>query len=475
MNRIADLGFIVGIAGVFATFHTLNFAQVFQLAPNFANAMVTIIPGHSFSLITVIGLCIFIGAMGKSAQMPLHVWLPDSMEGPTPISALIHAATMVTAGVYLIARLSPLYEFSPTALSVILIVGSTTALFMGLLGIVQWDIKRVIAYSTLSQLGYMMAGAGASAYSASIFHLFTHACFKALLFLAAGAVIIALHHEQDMRKMGGLAKKMPLTYATFLCGVLALVAFPGTSGFYSKDSIIDAVQHASLFGSSYAYYCLLIGVFVTALYIFRCFFMVFHGNDRDQHLSISKIFSTMGFPLVILAIPSIILGYFLVKPLLVATPSLFGNSIVVFAAHNSLADFAQHFQSAWSMAAHAAFTPAFWLMLAGMFTAWLSYILLPGIPSLSAQKLRPLYSALVNNFGFDRLYDVVFVKGTQALAKFLFNRIDVDVIDHHMVDGSGRMIERLAQWSRKLQSGYLYQYVFVMILGLFALLIWQLG
>jgi NADH-quinone oxidoreductase subunit L len=464
VNRVADFLFLVGIAGVFAYTHSLDFSQAFIAAPSLAQTSITLF-GHQASLLTVLCLLIFCGAMGKSAQVPLHVWLPESMEGPTPISALIHAATMVTAGIYLVARLSPMYQLSPTALSVVMIIGATSALFMGILGLVQTDIKRVVAYSTLSQLGYMMAGAGASAYAASIFHLFTHACFKALLFLAAGSVIIALHHEQDMRKMGALAKKLPITYITFLCGALALIALPPTSGFYSKDSIIDAVQQLNAVGSSYTYWCLTLGVFITALYTFRCFFLVFHTPTRVDNLAhVHETSSTMWIPLIILAIPSLALGYFLFKPLMIDSPSWFGTTIIT--NHAAI-------QTATAMAIDSLSHLPFWLMLAGVLTAWLCYVRFPTLPTWFATRLSLLYVILVDKYGFDRLNDFVFVKGTRKLSKFFFAIIDVKVIDEGAVNGSGKLIAYLSQWARKLQSGYLYQYVFIMILGLLVLLFWQ--
>jgi NADH-quinone oxidoreductase subunit L len=381
---------------------------------------------------------------------------------------------MVTAGVYLVARLSPLYEYSATALSVILIIGATSALFMGILGVVQNDIKRVVAYSTLSQLGYMMAGAGASAFSASLFHLFTHACFKALLFLAAGSVIIALHHEQDIRKMGGLAKKMPITYITFLCGALALIALPPTSGFYSKDTIIQAVLHTSLTGASYAYACLTLGVFFTALYTFRCFFLVFHTPCRTENTtSIHETSAIIWIPLILLALPSLGLGYLTIQPLL-GTPSWFGNSLFVLAKNNSLALVMQHFESASTMVLESLKSAPFWLMLAGVLTAWIGYVRAPKLPALLAEKLHWLYTLLIHKYGFDAFNQIVFVKGSRIMANFFFNIMDVKFIDEFLVNGSGKAIQQLSKFAQKLQSGYLYQYVFVMILGLLALLIWQI-
>jgi NADH-quinone oxidoreductase subunit L len=444
------------------------------MAPHLAQIQISLIPGHPWSLTTLLCLLIFVGAMGKSAQPPLHVWLPESMEGPTPISALIHAATMVTAGVYLMARLSPLYQFSPTALSFILIIGSTSALFMGLIAIVQNDIKRVVAYSTLSQLGYMMAGAGASAYSASIFHLFTHACFKALLFLCAGSVIVALHEQRDMRKMGGLAKKMPITYCTFLCGALALIALPFTSGFYSKDSIIDAIHHSQLFGAQYAYLCLLIGVFVTALYIFRCFFLVFHTNSRAEHPeSIHETSSVMTIPLMLLAIPSLMLGYFVIKPLLINNPSWFAETLTVFQTHDSLLTLRNGFHGAAHMALESFASLPFWFMLGGILAAVVGYLIRPNWPNVCAIKMRWLYFILINKYGFDAFNHLVFVRGIQKLSDFFYKRIDEQVLDHTCSNGSAAVIKRLSEWARKLQSGLLNQYVLIMIIGLLFLLFWQ--
>lgn len=474
VNRVADFGFLLGIAGFFGYCHTLDLNQIFLMAPHLAQMQITFIPHHPCSLITVLCLLIFIGAMGKSAQPPLHVWLPDSMEGPTPISALIHAATMVTAGIYLMARLSPIYQFSDVALSTILIIGSTAALFMGLVGVVQTDIKRVVAYSTLSQLGYMMAGAGASAYSASIFHLFTHACFKALLFLCAGSVIVALHEERDMRKMGGLAKKMPITYLTFLCGAVALIALPFTSGFYSKDSIIDGIQHCQLFGSYYAYLCLLIGVFVTALYIFRCFFLVFHTDCRAEHPEhIHESVKTMTLPLIALAIPSLILGFFLIEPLLIHNPSWFAQTLTVFQAHDVLLNMRNSFHSATNMALESLLHSTFWIMLAGVATAAIGYLLRPNWPAICAEKMRWLYFILINKYGFDAFNQIVFVRGIQKLSNFFYQRIDDELLDQTCVDGSYKIIHRLSQWAQKLQSGLLNQYVLVIVMGLLFLLFWQ--
>src|SRR5690606_25634833 len=319
VNRIGDIGFLLGIGLVLAYAGSLDYAEVFAQAPQLASIEIDLFEGRFWSLMAVVCIVLFGGAMGKSAQVPLHVWLPDSMEGPTPISALIHAATMVTAGIFMVARMSPLFEYSQTALTVVLVIGAITALFMGVLGIVQQDIKRIVAYSTLSQLGYMTTALGASAYAAGIFHLATHAFFKALLFLAAGSVIIAMHHEQDIRRMGGLKRYLPVTYWTALIGSLALIGFPGFAGFFSKDAVIEAVHHAELPGAGYAYACVLAGVFITALYSFRMFFLVFHGPERfDAHTRshLHEPPAVVTGPLVLLAIPSVIAGWLGMEALL---------------------------------------------------------------------------------------------------------------------------------------------------------------
>ncbi len=472
INRVSDCAFFLGIAAVYTYFHSVDFAVVFAHLNEIAPLTLSIFPNQPWSVITIIGILLFIGAMGKSAQVPLHVWLPESMEGPTPISALIHAATMVTAGIYLIARLSPLYEYSPTALTFILIIGSTQALFMGLLGIVQWDIKRVIAYSTLSQLGYMVAGLGASAFSASLFHLFTHACFKALLFLAAGAIIIAMHHEQDMRKMGGLARKMPITYLCFLIGALTLAAIPPTAGFFSKDSILDAVAQTTLPGAHYAYACLLLGVFVTALYIFRAFFLVFHGKPATRQAT-HEVSSVMWWPLIALAIPSLIIGVLCIKPLLIEPNGWLGQSLLVFGPYNSLNELITHFPGIWPMVFNALTSLPFWLGISGIVVAWLSYVIYPSIPAKCAKISMGLYQSLVHEYGFNAFNNLIFVRGSIKMSQFFASDIDGKVIDSFMVNGSGRLINRLSNLACKLQSGYLYQYALVMILSLFAFIVWQ--
>ena len=472
LNRIADFGFILGIAGILNYYHTLDFYQIFNLTPNLLSTSVTLIPHHPWQILTVITALIFIGAMGKSAQPPLHVWLPESMEGPTPISALIHAATMVTAGIYLMARLSPLYQYAPATLNFILIIGSSAALFLGLLAIVQNDIKRIVAYSTLSQLGYMMAAAGASAYSASLFHLFTHACFKALLFLGAGSVILALHHEQDIRKMGGLYKKMPLTYLTFIIGSIALIALPFTSGFYSKDSIIAAVHYSHSFASYYAYFCLLAGTFVTAFYTFRCLFLVFHGNPKHMD-SATENSMIITVPLIILAVPSLILGYFLIQNLLIDTPSWFGNSLFVFPNQDSELILRNEFHSAFNMALSAFLQAPFLLSISGILLASVSYLFCPSWPKFFSQKFRFLYLILIHKYGFDAFNHLIFVRGTLKISKFFGQKIDDQLLDNYTVNGTGKLVRFLARCSQKLQSGFLNQYLLIMIIGLLLLLVWQ--
>lgn len=476
VNRIGDFGFILGTASIITYFGALDYLTVFKMAPSIQGEFMQVFPHVQWSVITVICLLLFIGAMGKSAQLPLHVWLPESMEGPTPISALIHAATMVTAGIYMVARLSPLFELSSIALSVVLVVGATGALFLGMLALVQNDIKRVIAYSTMSQLGYMMAANGVSAFSASIFHLITHACFKALLFLAAGSVIMALHHEQDMRKMGNLKKYMPITYMTFLIGALALAAIPPFSGFYSKEAIIDVVHQADISGAQYAYLCLLFGTFVTALYIFRAFFMVFHGKLRlDSKLQshIHESSSVITIPLILLTIPSMLLGALLVQPMLYNTLPMLGKSVLVLPEYDFLFVVASHnegpFYSVLTAFAHL----PLWFSLAGIYIAWICYVKVPKLPTLLAIQGRGLYSILVKKYGFDAFNEWFFVKGAKKLSQFFFQVTDVKLIDHLLVDGSGQGISRISMWMRKLQSGYLYHYVFVMVLGLLLFLVWM--
>jgi len=478
VNRVGDFGFLLGIAAILTYFGGLDYSLIFAKAPALTNTHIQIIPGLNWSVLTVICLLLFIGAMGKSAQIPLHVWLPESMEGPTPISALIHAATMVTAGIFMVARMSPLFELSPIALSTILIIGATGALFLGLLALVQTDIKRVVAYSTLSQLGYMMAALGASAYAAGIFHLATHACFKALLFLAAGSVIIAMHHEQDMRQMGGLRKFMPITYITFLLGALSLSAIPPFAGFYSKDVVIEAVSEAQLPGATYAYVCVLLGSFVTALYSFRALFLTFHGKPRmdaakQEHLHESPW--TVCLPLIILAIPSLVLGFILIEPLVFSNPSLLEGSLVVSPEHATLEKLATHFTGAWSMALAAVQHGPFWFAVAGIFTAWFCYSYRPNLPAALAQRAKFIYTILCNKYGFDAFNQLVFVKGSIKLATKLYQIADVKFIDGLFVNGSGRLINHLSETARKMQSGNLFWYAFVMVLGLLGFLTWSLA
>jgi len=477
VNRVGDFGFILGIAAVVMFTGSLDYAEVFASADSVAAQNIELISGTPWNAMTVVCILLFIGAMGKSAQAPLHVWLPDSMEGPTPISALIHAATMVTAGIFMVARMSPLFELSETALAVVIIIGSITAFFMGLLGIVQNDIKRVIAYSTLSQLGYMTVALGASAYGAAIFHLMTHAFFKALLFLAAGSVIIALHHEQDIRKMGGLRKYMPITYWTALIGSLALIGFPGTSGFFSKDLLIAAVKdsHWQGQGAVYwiAYLSVLLGVFVTALYTFRMFFLVFHGEERmnaeaKSHIQESPLVVTV--PLVMLAIPSAIAGWLTVKDVLF--DNYFGNAIVVRSAHDVLAHQGESFHGSLALFLHSVQTPVFWLAAAGAFSAWFLYLKRPDVPEAIRNKVSGLYELLDRKYYFDDLYIKGFAAGGRAAGKFLWEKGDQALIDGVLVNGTANSIGRLAGVMRQIQTGYLYTYAFAMIIGLTMLLSW---
>ena len=477
VNRVGDFGFILGIAAVVMFTGSLDYAEVFASADSVAAQNIELISGTPWNAMTVVCILLFIGAMGKSAQAPLHVWLPDSMEGPTPISALIHAATMVTAGIFMVARMSPLFELSETALAVVIIIGSITAFFMGLLGIVQNDIKRVIAYSTLSQLGYMTVALGASAYGAAIFHLMTHAFFKALLFLAAGSVIIALHHEQDIRKMGGLRKYMPITYWTALIGSLALIGFPGTSGFFSKDLLIAAVKdsHWQGQGAVYwiAYLSVLLGVFVTALYTFRMFFLVFHGEERmnaeaKSHIQESPLVVTV--PLVMLAIPSAIAGWLTVKDVLF--DNYFGNAIVVRSAHDVLAHQGESFHGSLALFLHSVQTPVFWLAAAGAFSAWFLYLKRPDVPETIRNKVSGLYELLDRKYYFDDLYIKGFAAGGRAAGKFLWEKGDQALIDGVLVNGTANSIGRLAGVMRQIQTGYLYTYAFAMIIGLTMLLSW---
>ncbi len=474
VNRAGDFGFLLGMAAILDYTGSLDYSTVFTKIASLAHTTLAIFPHHPWSIITIICVLLFIGAMGKSAQIPLHVWLPESMEGPTPISALIHAATMVTAGVFMVARMSPIFELSPTALSLVMIIGSTGALLLGLLAFVEFDIKRVIAYSTMSQLGYMMAANGASAFNAGIYHLMTHACFKALLFLAAGSVIIAMHHEQDLRKMGNLKKYLPVTYITFLIGALALSAVPPTAGFFSKDTVIEAVHHSTLFGAEYSYIMLLIGAFVTAYYIFRAFFMAFHTKEKmDDHTrSHLKEHWVMLVPLILLAIPSLLLGLFITKQMLYDTPGFLGGGITVLPKYNVLAQMSAEFHGVWPMVVHAVYTLPFWFSIIGILSAWFTVTIMPKIGAVLEKRLSWLHRILVAQYGFDLLNNWVFVKGGRILSNFFYRVGDLKVIDSGMVDGSGRSVARVSSMLRKLQSGYLFHYVFVMIIGLLGFLIW---
>jgi NADH-quinone oxidoreductase subunit L len=484
VNRVGDFGFVLGIALVLMYFGTLDYTTVFRSAPTLAANTIEIVPGATWSLMTVICLLLFIGAMGKSAQFPLHVWLPDSMEGPTPISALIHAATMVTAGIFMVARMSPLYELSETALAVVMVIGAITALFMALVAIVQNDIKRVVAYSTLSQLGYMTVALGASAYAAGIFHLVTHAFFKALLFLGAGSVIIAMHHQQDMREMGGLRKYMPVTYWTLLIGAIASAGIPGFSGFFSKDAIIEAVHLSRTPGAGFAYFCVLTTVFVTALYTFRLVFMTFHGPERFRgqggHGHGGRTPADHGHthaphespwvvtaPLVLLAIPSICAGW-VIGPVLFG--GYFGGAIVTAPAHDVLAQMARDFHGVTAMMAHALGTAPFWLAIAGVATAAYLYLLRPELTDVIQRKVGLLYTVLERKYGFDEAYQWLFGDGAVRFGNGLWKGGDMAVIDGVFVDGSARAVGWIALIVRTLQSGFIYHYAFAMIVGILVLL-----
>ncbi len=473
-NRIGDIGFILGIAIVLLIFGSLNYHDIFRQVPAMVSKVIEIAPNYSVSAITAISLLLFIGAMAKSAQVPLHVWLPESMEGPTPISALIHAATMVTAGIYMVARMSPMFEYSPQILSLILIIGGTTAFFTGLLAVVQNDIKRVIAYSTLSQLGYMAVALGASAYDAAIFHLVTHAFFKALLFLAAGSVIIAMHHEQDMRKMGGLARYLPITYMTFVIGTLALCAIPPFAGFYSKDTIIEAVGLSQMPGAGYAYWCVLLGAFVTPLYSFRALFMTFHTTPRMDEETKSHIHEAswvVWVPLVLLAIPSVVAGQMLIYRMLYAHPSLLGDSIFVLPAHDVMSHHAEEFPGSVMMALEAGLSPTLWLSLAGIATAWLFTAYRPGLSTWFTQRFSLLYSILLRKYGFDDFNQLVLVRGTRETGTVFYDVSDVKMIDG-TVNGSGTMVRWFAKVVRTVQTGYLYHYALAMVIGMTAFLVY---
>jgi NADH-quinone oxidoreductase subunit L len=504
VNRVGDFGFLLGIALVLMVFGSLNYADVFANVASHANDLAPI-AGMHVNLITAICILLFIGAMGKSAQFPLHVWLPDSMEGPTPISALIHAATMVTAGIFMVARMSPMFEFSETALSFVMIIGAITALFMGFLGIIQNDIKRVIAYSTLSQLGYMTVALGASAYSAAIFHLMTHAFFKALLFLAAGSVIIAMHHDQDIRNMGGLRKYMPTTWITSLIGSLALIGTPFFSGFYSKDSIIEAVEYSHLPGHTIAYIAVVAGVFVTAFYSFRMYFLVFHGEERfgkahaphhpgahdDRHAKETAHPSAdtgqaehhglapgqkphesrwvVTLPLVLLAIPSVVIGYFAIEPMLFG--GYFKDAIYVSAEHGKvLHEMREEFHGALGMAARSLLSLPFLLALAGVAMSWFFYMKRPDIPAAIQKRFQWIYTVLDNKYYFDRFNDWFFAGGARGASLFLAKFGDKFLIDGLLVNGTAGMVGKISGIVRRFQTGYIYHYAFTMITGVFVLL-----
>ena len=471
VNRVGDFGFLLGIAAVLMYFSSLDYVDVFARAGAMSDATVTIIGDTEWSLMTLICILLFIGAMGKSAQVPLHVWLPDSMEGPTPISALIHAATMVTAGIFMVARMSPLFELSQTALSFVLVVGAITAFFMGLLGLVQNDIKRVIAYSTLSQLGYMTVALGASAYSAAIFHLMTHAFFKALLFLAAGSVIIGMHHEQDMRRMGGLRRYMPITWITCLVGSFALIGFPGTAGFFSKDAIIEAVHASQTPGATLGYLACLVGVFITALYSFRLVFLVFHGEPRmDEHTRehVHETPAVVWGPLVALAIPSLVIGAIGIGPMLFG--DYFGTSIFVDPDRDVLGHMAGDFHGVAGFIWHGMLQPPFWLAMAGVAVAWYFYLRRPDLPHRIAERSGVLYNILVNKYGVDTFNDWFFAGGARGTGRVFWQVGDVALIDGLVVNGSAKMVGWWSGVIRRVQSGYLYHYAFAMIIGLLALL-----
>jgi NADH-quinone oxidoreductase subunit L len=481
VNRVGDFGFLLGIALIAAYAGTLDYAEVFAKRNELATLTETV---TGWPVITAICICLFIGAMGKSAQVPLHVWLPDSMEGPTPISALIHAATMVTAGIFMVTRMSPLFELSDTALSFVLVIGAITALFMGFLGIIQNDIKRVVAYSTLSQLGYMTVALGVSAYPIAVFHLMTHAFFKALLFLGAGSVIIGCHHNQDIRYMGGLRKYMPITWITSLLGSLALIGFPFLSGFYSKDSIIEAVQASHLWGSGFAYFAVVAGVFVTAFYSFRMYFLVFHGKERydqvphDEHHHDDHGHGggkphespwVVTLPLILLAIPSVVIGYFTIQPMLFG--DWFGSSILIDAVkHPSMSHLAEEFHGAFAMALHGLTSLPFFLAMSGVALSWFFYLKRPDIPAAIQKALMPLYTLLDNKYYFDKFNEVVFAGGARVLGRGLWKGGDQMLIDGFMVNGSAHVVGWFAGLVRRLQTGHIYQYAFGMIFGVAAFL-----
>ena len=484
VNRVGDFGFILGIGLIAAYAGTLNYGEAFAKADDLAKLT---LPGTGWMLVTVICICLFIGAMGKSAQFPLHVWLPDSMEGPTPISALIHAATMVTAGIFMVARMSPLFELSDTALSFVIIIGAITALFMGFLGIIQNDIKRVVAYSTLSQLGYMTVALGASAYSVAVFHLMTHAFFKALLFLAAGSVILGMHHKQDIRWMGGLRKYMPITWITFLLGSLALIGTPLFSGFYSKDSIIEAVRESHLPGAGFAYFAVLAGVFVTAFYSFRLYFLVFHGKERfdqdpdahhgvhdghahhDEHQKPHESSWVVTVPLILLAIPSVVIGFMTIQPMLFG--EFFKDSISVnLDLHPAMEEIAKLFHGPAEMALHGLTAAPFWLALAGVALSWYMYMVNPALPTAIKRRATPLYTLLENKYYLDWFNENALARGARMLGAMLWKVGDQKIIDGVFVNGSWKLVAWISGKVRRLQSGFIYHYAFGMIIGVFVLM-----
>ena len=498
VNRIGDFGFVLGIALVVAYFGSLDYAEVFKAAPALQAKTINLLGAAEWSLLTVVCICLFIGAMGKSAQFPLHVWLPDSMEGPTPISALIHAATMVTAGIFMVARMSPLFEMSETALSFVLVIGAITAFFMGLLGIVQNDIKRVIAYSTLSQLGYMTVALGASAYSVAVFHLMTHAFFKALLFLGAGSVIIGMHHNQDIRHMGGLRKYMPITSITFLVGTLSLVGTPFFSGFYSKESIIEAVKNANIAGAGIAYVAVLSGVFVTALYSFRVYFLVFHGKERFGRHALPHDAATVAtqghdahaqgahdhahdhaphespavvtIPLIFLAVPSVLIGLVTIGPMLFG--GFFDDAIKVDPVHPAMAVLAEHWHGWLAMGLHGFLLAPFWLLVAGAAVAWYFYLVNPAIPAALRRRFSGLYALLDNKYYLDAFNEKFFAGGGRLIGTGLWKRGDQSLIDGLAIHGSARLVGWTARVFKTLQTGFLNHYAIAMIVGVAVCMAW---
>ena len=485
VNRVGDFGFILGIGLIAAFAGTLNYTEAFAKTADLAALN---LPGTEWMLVTVICICLFIGAMGKSAQFPLHVWLPDSMEGPTPISALIHAATMVTAGIFMVARMSPLFELSDTALNLVLVIGAITALFMGFLGLIQNDIKRVVAYSTLSQLGYMTVALGASAYSVAVFHLMTHAFFKALLFLGAGSVIMGMHHNQDIRWMGGVRKYMPITWITSLIGSLALIGTPFFSGFYSKDSIIEAVAESALPAAGFAHFAVLAGVFVTAFYSFRMYFLVFHGVERydlnpdahhddhahdDGHHDHTPHESpwVVTVPLLLLAIPSVVIGYFTIDAMLFG--DFFKDAIFVNEdKHEAMHELGHAYHGAIAMAMHAFSSAPFWLALAGVVSSYYMYMINPAVPAAIKRACMPIYTLFENKYYMDWINENILARGARALGIGLWRGADQSVIDGGIVNGSWKLVGAVSAVSRQLQSGYLYHYALAMIVGVFLLMTW---